>query len=514
MSFLHLPDNYLDVSHGDPLFPFHRIWELAAAKSNVSLSRYNQNTHRSRLSLSYREHLMPIHDYFNEAGFKKPGWAGVGLDCFLMLDGGTSRSFHMLMKALLQDVEDWNKEISFQNKNLGFETPAIKPVILMPIPTYGHFLREMEYGHDFQNKIECVTLLRDPKQNWAVDLDNLKETIRTLAEQGKRVIAYFDSNPNNPTGYVRGQKETEALGRLLMQVSDYYERADELPPQEPTNRDLFENISSFDDIRYLPPSKQQWRGPSRRITLIDDMVYDGLTYDGSEKPVAFSQALPECKDWVVLTGPSKNGLAALRAGLVVAANNELINIMREQDTATGYCASEITMSVLSHFFNNEAQQKNLRDDYQKNASDYYAFASQFMKAMVNGLPEIEDEVSAPNLRKMRYYIRKTAGLSYSESTRFLDGGIDGLKITTSPQAGFFHLLDGKGLKGKGTPFFRPFCDERDMDDMAERHHLHIASGNYTGLPIKDCTQRLTCALPPQKLVEVALRLRAIVNDLK
>ena len=288
MSIFGLAKNHIDASHGNPLFPFQSIWRLAVTNSSHHLTQYNQNTHRSNLSPRYRKALEPIHDYFNQRGFSRAGWSGVGLDCIMMLDGGTTRAFDMVMNLLWRDVEDWNKDIAHQNKRLNENINPIRPVILMPTPTYGHFLNNL---HDnYRDKIEIVAIPRRADKNWAIDLDDLKSIVKQQIKDGKRIIAYFDSNPNNPTGYVRDKQETERIGTFLTQVSEYYLSVDaSLPCAKTEQQDLFGKPDSLDDILYMPRSYRRWEGITSRIQIIDDMVYDGLQYKDSQRHAVFQK---------------------------------------------------------------------------------------------------------------------------------------------------------------------------------------------------------------------------------
>ncbi len=505
MSIFGLAKDHIDASHGNPLFPFQSIWRLAVTNSSHHLTQYNQNTHRSNLSPRYRAALEPIHDYFNQRGFSRAGWHGVGLDCIMMLDGGTTRAFDMVINLLARDVEDWNNDIARQNKRLNENINPIRPVILMPTPTYGHFLNNL---HDnYRDKIEIVSIPRRADKNWSIDLDDLKSVVKQQIKDGKRIIAYFDSNPNNPTGYVRDKQETERIGTFLTQVSDYYLSVDaSLPCAQKEQQDLFENTDNIlDDILYMPPTYRRWEGITSRIQIIDDMVYDGLQYKDSPAPCSFSEALPDSKDWVTITGPSKNGLAALRAGLVIA-DNKLITRLREMDTHSGYCPSELTMNLLSTYFNPSAKIQKLKTNYRQQATEHYEFSAQFLKAMINGADTMKGDISKTDLRKMLATIKDTTFLSSHGATSLLNQGIEGLNISTTPQAGFFHLLDSKQLSDKGIP------TEREWEYTEKKFNLTTASGVYMGMKAAQCTRRITYAMESKDLVALALRLQKITKE--
>lgn len=505
MSLLDLPDRTIDASHGNPLFPFDSLWRHALAHSSHHLTPYNQNTHNPLYSKRYRNSLMPIHDYFNARGFKRKDWSGLGLDCFMMTDGGTTRAFDMVMKLLVDDVAAWNKTKP--------ATP-VRPVILMPTPTYGHFLRQLKTSDSFKDNIECVSIPRQPDKNWTLNIEDLRTTLINLTKQGKRVVAYFDSNPHNPTGYVRGEAETKAIGEILTSFSDFYQELDRREADTgPRNGDLFEDRLSLIDLLLLhPKGPERWSGHASRIRIIDDMVYDGLQYKGIEAPCAFAQVMPDQKDCITLAGPSKNGLAALRAGLIIA-NTETISDLRKIDEQASYCPSEVTMSILTNYFNDAAENTRLRTQYQRKASDYYKYAGLFLKAMINGTDTMGSEISpAYHIQKMRQDVVAATHMNPREVTAFLNKGIAGIRIVTSPQAGFFHLLDTSRLKGSTYKDDKTFKDEWDFATLSRKHDLALASGDYTGADANDCLHRITFAMQPRDLVKLALRLKAVAAE--
>jgi aspartate/methionine/tyrosine aminotransferase len=48
------------------------------------------------------------------------------------------------------------------------------------------------------------------------------EVIKKTITDDQRVIAYFDSNPNNPTGHVRDHTETKRIGDIISDLNEFY----------------------------------------------------------------------------------------------------------------------------------------------------------------------------------------------------------------------------------------------------------------------------------------------------
>jgi hypothetical protein len=157
---------YINLSHGDPLFPFTELFRTASRHTQSQLTQYNPNSYLGEnFSGRYRRALEPIHKYVNDRGLKRPNWTGVGLDSLLMIDGGTTRGFEMVMRCLLADVAERNERIRHLTQKKNQNLRPIRPVILMPMPTYGHFIWLLNQNPELGKQVEIIPINRDPSNN-------------------------------------------------------------------------------------------------------------------------------------------------------------------------------------------------------------------------------------------------------------------------------------------------------------------------------------------------------------
>ena len=86
----------------------------------------------------------------------------------------------------------------------------------MPVPTYSIF-----FDNIHKNGIDIIKLPREgdgsvcPKK-----LHNLM--IDTYKAGKQRIVGYYDSNPNNPTGHIRNASETRALAKVFTRHNEYW----------------------------------------------------------------------------------------------------------------------------------------------------------------------------------------------------------------------------------------------------------------------------------------------------
>lgn len=511
---------YIDLSHGNPLFPFTELFRTAARQTQSRLTEYNPNSYSGEnYKGRYRQALEPIHKYMNNRGLKRPHWTGVGLDSLLMIDGGTTRGFEMVMRCLITDVTKRNKQIDDYNRSNNQNLKPIRPVILMPMPTYGHFIWLLNSNPELGKKVEIIPINRNPSNNWCVDTTHMIEVIKQTITDDKRVIAYFDSNPNNPTGHVRNRDETKRIGDIISALNELYSRQDSGTEKQYASVPINIEATRLQSAQ-SPNKKLHWKGPSANVHIIDDMVYDGLQYDSSQSHCTFSEVMDEYEYCITLMGPSKNGLASLRAGLIVTPSN-IMKDLRNMDRDSNYVASEMTLNVLTLFFNSTAEREQKRRAYQQKAVTHYRFAGLFMKALINGIDSVQADLSKSEQRRMHDVLRSTQNLTAEEARTALKSGINGLNIATTPQAGFFHLLDFSGLKGREFPVqknwganYKFLESEYDFTDLCHEMELGLATGSYMGTPKDVCVQRLTYALPLPEIVKATERLRLVANACK
>ena len=200
-------------------------------------------------------------------------------------------------------------------------------VILVTGPNYGLFtIRAERAGAE----VDILPLTKE--DNWLVNpkkladkIDEINESLQKVYNRRKgyipRVVAFVNTNPNNPTGKVMGPKQE----MLLKEIGEVCLK--------------------------------------RGVFIIDDLVYRDLTFDSQNiaKPIATIPGM--FRNTISLFGLSKSyGMASLRAGFVVADEviiRELINrIFQGMDSAP-----DIVGRALAGAFNTSRKREKVYNDY-------------------------------------------------------------------------------------------------------------------------------------------------------
>lgn len=445
----------LDMSRGAPALSFNAAAEYAYRASMSMLREYDDD---GRGAMKILNTLPPFLNA--EMGLHAPGTEGVWGNN-LAVGNGTSELYAHLIAHIADEVAE-HKVMTGND---------VEPVILMPVPTYGLFFRmPREYG------LQITRFPREP--DGSVCPQRLDAAIRAVNGDGnKRVVAYFDSNPNNPTGYIRGREETQALAQVI----------------------LAHNSTA--------------PAPQVAIRVVDDMVYFGNEYDETNKPSSFMGVRGMADNTFVLAGGSKVGLAALRIGILVG-NEKSVHEIRKKGQNQNFNVSFPAMHALSMIFPVTHETRALRREHLRQSNAKHRFSGQLMRAMINGM----DAVDATGDEKKRIVDAVSEGLKISpySARQRLKRGMDSVRVTTDPQAGFFHMLDFSDLQGSYyttmiDPGARDIGAAEAKDEIAlEFAHaatgLKFCSGTYVGLGMKTMQARTTFAMEPPGIVEAVRRM--------
>ena len=202
-------------------------------------------------------------------------------------NGGVTRAFSDLIDLIIDSYNNVQKEKEiFGKQHAG--------AILVPVPTYGLFLYHLANVLEGQN-IKIIPIPRDEKG--AVRQSQLIQTLKDCRHDNIRPLAYYDCNPQNPTGYIRERAETESIAKILMDEGQRY----------------IEEDIAFIEEKGFDAGIKMWTGatisPYGKIVLIDDMAYEGLEHSTLKKPFSFGQVSEEvAEQTAVLKGVSKIGL--------------------------------------------------------------------------------------------------------------------------------------------------------------------------------------------------------------
>lgn len=343
-------------------------------------------------------------------------------------------------------------------------------VILIPGPSYGLFtIRAERAGAE----VEILPL--EKEDNFLVNPEKLANTIDEINNSLQRVynrrhgyvprvVAFLNANPNNPTGKVMGEKQTE----LLTQISQIC--------------------------------------LERGVFVIDDMVYRDITYDENNiaKPIATIPGM--FRNTITLFGLSKSyGMASLRAGFLIADEiiiREVINrIFQEMDSSP-----DIVGRALQGAFNASPERNKAYHNYFSKLRKEYIHKYHLLKALVEGIDAIKDKKEQEELKII---ITENCSTK-TEATKLLKGlPYTKFPENLEPEAGFFAILDFTELKGKN---FRgqPIKTEKDLlEFFYKTNRLRFLIGQSISWPYhKELVGRITFALDDKELIE-ALKL---IND--
>ena len=332
-------------------------------------------------------------------------------------------------------------------------------VVLVTGPNYGLFtIRAERAGAE----VEILPLekednfLINPKK-LANKIDDINESLQKVYNRRKgyvpRVVAFVNANPNNPTGKVMGEKESD----LLKEIGEVCLK--------------------------------------RGVFIIDDLVYRDITFDGTNiaKPIATIPGM--FRNTISLFGLSKSyGLASLRAGVVVADEiiiREVINrIFQEMDSAP-----DIVGRALVGAFNPTEEREIVYKEYFTELRNKYVYKYNLLNALVNGIESVDIKLKDKIYNNIKDVLKEDTdeilkGLPYVSFPK-------NLKI----ESGFFALLDFtkiKGMKYEGDVI----NTERDLLKFFYKTcRIRFLVGQSISWPYEDeLIGRVTTAIPDEKMI--------------
>jgi aspartate/methionine/tyrosine aminotransferase len=346
------------------------------------------------------------------------------------------------MGIKLPDNDDAKKYMTPGNGVTQLYTAAVNSllnendVLLMPVPTYGYFLKKEHLSHT-----NVRPLALSPDNGFKLTPEMLDECIeRTNKEMyPKRVTAFLNLNPHNPTGVVYYEEDIKALAEVL--------------------------------------KKHKIR------LVIDDMVYAGLELDRAfydpekcdeKKMSQLKKALPfpfasvegMFDKTITLFGLSKAySLPGLRAGLAVGPK-EFIHPVRQYIGDSVEFATPIAQAAMTNVFGKDKD--NTRNTYLYDQASHFLFRYLGLRAMINGMDDelvkrFLPKIDADNLSHVLCMDQITVNTKLKENDQddgfdytlihkmmkdqMEEGGVKGLSIYTV-FSGFFAILDLTSLKGK------------------------------------------------------------------
>lgn len=335
-------------------------------------------------------------------------------------------------------------------------------VIITTAPNYGLFTFKPER---LNVNVEVVPLLEE--DNYLINPKKLDDKIKEINDELKdkyrdldyvpRVVAYLNSNPNNPLGNYMGEGDKDRLEELGKVIKE------------------------------------------NNMFIIDDLIYRDICFDGDiAKPVASLDGM--FKNTISLFGLSKSyGMASLRAGFVVADEiiiREIVNkIFRELDAVPAI----IGEALAGAFGSSEIEY----DKYFSKLREEYKYRYNLFKTMIVGI----DCCDIKYLNRVVESIRRYAP-NYD-----INKGIDGVKIKCDVKAGFFIVLDFTKLKGKRYEDGIINDDEDLLIYLYKKINLRYLIGKSIAWPNEDeLVGRFTFAKSEEEIITMIDKLKKALEE--
>lgn len=414
------------------------------------------------------------------------------------LTNGTTDGFVSCIKSIRKKSERFCEELGLDKK----------PVMLMPVPTYGVFFEiAKNEGYDIWPIKRNAT--------GTADLNDLKEKMQKSIHENRYVGAYFDSNPNNPTGAIRNKEETAKINSYIAQLNTIYQEKANIYAQQGWQAPLGKTIAdceSFSEIVEIEPP----RGIAEKTYLIDDIVYVGTEYDENRTNREMGLFLhfdDKADHTITLMGPSKIGLANIRSGLVIAPSTLYEEINKELFLRHSGVSHTVADAMTAAFSDNMPESyKEKRSKHIQNMAQDNQERGLMMKALFNGLNQtIGDAKEKERIRKQ--ILHNTPYGQENHVKEMLKSGIAHVNITSSPAAGFFHTFDFSDLKGKS---FKDDLDIHDKPTVVEQqkelsnylflHDIDLRPPQMMGLPETELTYCATFAINKEDIVGFAIHM--------
>jgi aspartate/methionine/tyrosine aminotransferase len=245
------------------------------------------------------------------------------------------------------------------------------------------------------------------------------------------------------------------------------------------------------------------------------MVYDGLEY-GSERGFSFTQVREFFKDTLALFGPSKAGLAALRAGIVVG-DKRFIDDLKHRAMMNQYFPARPALHAMEAYFNTAEPFAGKRREHLERMNADHRFHGLLMKALINGIGTMT-EIAPKDRQKLVQAVMDHDGNGAVAAITRLNRPVAGVKVITTPQAGFFHLLDFSGLRKRVYPndlvpnkCYSGWSKVRDAHDVSGAlgiaENIRTASGEWSRLEKSDMVVRVSFAMPIEDIFDFTERLQ-------
>lgn len=445
-----------ESDYGAPLYGLGNFSEFISPESAF---RYTPIFEVEEALHSYFDKKMAIANQLKSEGYHIPHWHDPNMTASHLhfTNGGVTRAFSDIASYLIESFERMNHIASEHGRS---QTGAI----LVPVPTYGLFVHQLEKLTEDTN-VNIIYIHRN--DNGAVNKLSLKTQLNECLLNNIRVIGYYDCNPNNPTGYIRDRHDTTETAKIIEEYTALQRKADQdfidqcEKPHVPTTGEVAKLIrlsEEFDDQNIVcktpaPTTKElalmsiyYFENASGRPVIMDDMAYEGLEIETHKKPYSFAQVSASiAEQTVVMKSVSKIGLPGIRTGLVIA-ESELLEQSIEKQLLEEFSANSFGVDILAARYGKHPK-KRLFKAHQNKLRKAHHERFLYVQALLKGLDNVPELTLAQRQKLVRLYA-KHLELSKTEAEQRLIRGLPCFHAQEKLESGFFLNINMEALKNK------------------------------------------------------------------
>ena len=414
------PDDYVSMAHGNPgRFPFQPSVEQA--QTELTRREIMSHYHGSGVLYNAESCITDYNSYMHEIGIEKE----LSKKNYVPTNGGT-HAYTLAVEQLLDDND----------------------VLLIPTPTYGFFIDPRNLKH---TNTEALQLRAEDGYKLTPELldSEITRINKQYEEQGskKRVSAFLNINPSNPTGVVYTKDDLEPIADVLKKhdiklvIDDLAYMGTEYArnsKKEHKNDDVDSDISRLaESIKGLAQDKHKPNNFAAPMASIDGM------FDRTLSIFSLSKAY---------------SLAAIRSGLAVGPKKFVAPIKKEIGRRAEFLPNASQVAMLRAF-----KEPEERKQYLERQAEKFEFNYNLVRVLINGWdndPEAQSFFKAQNIDNASALADKIYPTHLLESAPIELGDFQGLS----------------GVNGHAMIDFDEWLETHD--DLGEEERSAIAEASF------------------------------------
>lgn len=390
-----------------------------------------------------KQHMQPVADYFTELGVVSPQ-GKLTIDNIAPGYGVTNLYSLILPKIKKDSLRKY---------------PDKQPVILMTSPCYGLYTVQPE---DCELPIVSVPLREE--NGWRLQAADVEKVIHDTEASGRRVAAFYNMNPHNPTGAVLRADEMQKLAHVFKK---------------------------------------------HNVFVIDDMIYHG-TEQGAAQAKPFASIPGMFEQSITLFGLSKAFCTPSIRAAAACGRTEDIDYLKSRNSALLGSIGTPTQVALSAALSNDKSNKGERTDYLRRNNENYIAKKKLLRVLIEGSNAVP--ISADEKTEYAGLIQKYMGVVKKEAERIIENGITGVRLANDPESGYFALIDFSGLKDKycgQVPLANSTVIAAALADIGKT--MVLPSGYMMAGKEYPMMARISFAMEPEHIVRMVRGIRQTVE---